>query len=101
MGYVPIMRRGMLVIYCVFPGRGIIFGVERLRVLEYDTEQQVAGNHLLYAWETLVGDMSSAGNGSRSRVCLSAGGNHLLGAKGPGYLNATLQHRLLQYAQHT
>ena len=39
---------------------GIVFGVESLRVLEYDTEQQVAGNHLLYAWETLDGDMSSA-----------------------------------------
>ena len=29
-------------------------GLKDCRVLEYDTEQQVAGNHLLYAWETLV-----------------------------------------------
>ena len=29
--------------------------------------------------------------GSRTRECLSAGGNHLLEAKDLGYLNATLQ----------
>ena len=33
-------------------------GLKDCRVLEYDTDQQVAGNHLLYAWETLVRVMS-------------------------------------------
>ena len=33
-------------------------GLKDCCVLEYDTEQQVAGNHLLYAWETLVRVMS-------------------------------------------
>ena len=38
--------------------------------------------------------------GSRSRVCLSAGGNHLLGAKDPEYLNATLQTACSNTRQH-
>ena len=43
----------LLVIYCAFPKTGTKFGVEVCHVLEYDTEQQVLGNHLLCAWETL------------------------------------------------
>ena len=43
----------LLVIYCAFPETGTKFGVEVCHVLEYDTEQQVLGNHLLCAWETL------------------------------------------------
>ena len=35
------------------PEGRIKFGVESLSRLEYDTEQQVLGNHLLCAWETL------------------------------------------------
>ena len=38
--------------------------------------------------------------GSRSRVCLSAGGNHLLEAKDLGYLNATLQTAYSNTRQH-
>ena len=34
------------------PDNRIKFGVEVCHVLEYDTEQQVTGNHLLCAWET-------------------------------------------------
>ena len=45
--------RSLLVIYCAFPETGTKFGVEVCHVLEYDTEQQVTGNHLLCAWETL------------------------------------------------
>ena len=45
--------RSLLVIYCAFPETGTKFGVEVCHVLEYDTEQQVPGNHLLCAWETL------------------------------------------------
>ena len=35
------------------------------------------------------------------RLCLSAGGNHLLGAKLPAYMNATCRTRLLQYVAAT
>ena len=34
-------------------------------------------------------------------VCLSAGGNHLLGAELPAYMNATCRTRLLQYVAAT
>ena len=34
-------------------------------------------------------------------ICLSAGGNHLLGAELPAYMNATCRTRLLQYVAAT
>jgi hypothetical protein len=43
----------LLVIYCVFLKAGSNSGLKSLSRLEYDTEQQVLGNHLLCAWETL------------------------------------------------
>ena len=43
----------LLVIYCVFLKAGTNSGLKSLSRLEYDTEQQVIGNHLLCAWETL------------------------------------------------
>ena len=50
--------KGLLVLYCAFLSRKQYSGLKDCRVLEYDTEQQVSGYHLLYAWETLVGVMS-------------------------------------------
>ena len=60
-------------------------------VLEYYTEQQVPGKHLLCAWETLENNYELSLYRLHSLPCLSAGGIHLLGAKDPEYLFATLQ----------
>ena len=57
-------------------------GLTRLTVL--DTRLQVAGNRLQHAWETLDGYNEHDPQRSRSHLCLSADGNHLLGAQDPG-----------------
>ena len=58
---------------------------QKLTHLGYDVKQQVAGNQLLSAWETL----EEATGLSGPHPCLSADGIHLLGAQDPVYLNAT------------
>ena len=59
----------VLVIYCAFLATGSKFGVEVCHVLEYDTEQQVPGKHLLCAWETFE-ESNESSREAHTRFCV-------------------------------